>query len=476
MRITLAVIGIIIAAGGGALAQGGAGAPPGPVRAEISGATRLYTTTGPVIETTEDARFQTERYGSDFTYIFDGVPPGPARMKLGFCENRHTRPRQRLIDIYVADRLLVDNFDILTHGEPNEAVIEAWNITVPEGRPLKLRFAGEVDNAKINLIRIYNADYVLETSPMDERPAIFQPRQREVSASEDVWETQLARLGSRVAINPRPQQGVWWQSPLGHAQYRTAYFDKGDVDFKLAPERYIFGVRVGDVTRSLPFDDRFEHFSQVAQTETMTELSYLCQSPELPVKVRFTWTAPFYPGDARLSTAPWLGLEIEVTGADARQQSGEVIIARSVPADEPLESWSGPGCIGLRRASEVFELPVEEYWCVDGKRTGEFGVYTSGLPVGGEPPAPAATVRRDADGRWVLPLVWDQPYGGLTWRFSVAPGETKRCRIAYIGWADGPVQTINGRPYRFKYHQYFNDPGQVARYAFDDWDNVARRC
>ena len=374
------------------------------VRAELSGESTIWTTKTPVMETTEEAKFQTERYGRDFSYIFHGVPPGPARLKLGFCENRWTEPGERVIDIYVDGRLLVDDFDILAHGSPNEAVIEAWNITVPEGRPLVIRFVAQVDNAKINLIRIYNDDYVLQTTPRDEKPAVFAPRQRKLPASEDVWETQLGRLGSRVAINPRPQQGVWWQSPLGHAQYRSAYFDNGEVDFKQQPQRYIFAARVGDVTCSLPFDDRLPHFSKVRQTETMTRLSYDCRSPDLPVTVRFTWTAPFYPGDARLSTAPWLGLEVAVTGADAQAQSGQVLIGRSVLTDEPVTTWSGPGCVGLSRRSEVFELPVEEYWVVNGNGGPAVRLYPSGLPVGGEPPAAAATARRCTD-----PRKWRSP-------------------------------------------------------------------
>ena len=473
----LIILAAMIGATSAAVAQGGYGTAPEAVRAEISGNTQLHTSTTPVMETRDDAKFQTERYGQDFTYLFHGVPAGRARLKLGFCENRYTRPGERLVDVYVDGKLLLNDFDILTHGSPNEAVVEAWNITVPAGRPLAVRFVAQVDNAKINLIRIYSDSFVLETSPLSEQPAVFSPKQRTLPASEDVWETQLGRLGSRVAINPRPQQGVWWQGPLGHAQYRTAYFDDDEVDFKQKAERYIFGVRAGDVTVSLPFDDRLEHFSKVDQTETMTKLSYECRSPELPVTARFTWFAPLYPGDARLSTAPWLGLEVEVTGADPSPQSGQVLIGRSVPSGEPLEGFSGPGCIGLKRASEVFELPVEEYWCLDGSDLAECRVYETGLPLGDEPPtAPRTVAQRDGDGRWQLPLVWDQPYGGITWDFSVKPGETKRMRVVYVGWADEAVQTVHGRPHRFKYHQYFANAGQVARYAFDEWDAIARRC
>ncbi|MFW5869224.1 MAG: glycoside hydrolase family 52 protein, partial [Armatimonadota bacterium] len=272
----------------------------------------------------------------------------------------------------------------------------------------------------------------------------------------------------------RPQQGVWWQSPLGHAQYRSAYFDPPEVDFKQQAARHIFAVQVGEVARSLPFDDRLEHFSKIDQTETMTELSYLCASPELPVDTRFTWSAPFYPRDVKLSTAPYLTLQVDVTNNSHRTQSGEVLIGRSLPIGEPMRAFSEDGLTGLRRAAEVFELPTEEYWVVD--HPSAFELHTSGLPLSAATDQEMPSIRSDSDGRTVLPLVWEQPHGGLSWGFSVRPGETKRCRIVYVGWADGPVQNVAGVDQRFKYHEFFDGPEEVARYAFDNWEEIRERC
>jgi len=446
----------------------------GAVRGELEGGTTVYSVTTPVFETVDDATFQTERFGRDFTYILRGLPAGPARLKLGFCENRWAEPGERTFDVYVNDLLELDDFDILEHAAPNEAVTRTLDIDILDATPLSIRFVSETDNAKINLIRIYTAEWVMETSPSDEKATSLRPAQRDLPASEDVWETQLGRLGSRVAINPRPQQGVWWQSPLGHAQYRTAYFDPGTVDFKQQAARYVFGARVGDVAISMPFDDRLKHFSAIRQTETMTALSYECSSPELPVEVRFTWRAPFYPEDVRLSVAPYLTLEVAVIGNDPQPQTGQVLIGRSLPVGEPMQAFSTEGIMGLRRTPEVFEIETEERWVVDDASVFKF--YTSGLPLGDPPDTMVVPSQRDNDGRVVLPLNWDQPYGGLTWDFTVAPGETKRCRIVYIGWVDEPVQTIAGVEHRFKYHEFFEGPEDLARYAFEQWDEVERRC
>ncbi len=370
---------------------------------------------------------------------------------------------------------VLDDLDILAAAAPNEAIVRVVDIRIPAGAPLKVQFEAETDNAKVNLLRIYTSDWVLETSPKDERASALTPQQRTLPASEDVWETQLGKLGSRVAINPRPQQGVWWQSPLGHAQYRTAYFDPGTIEFKQPPARYVFGVQVGEVARSLPFDDRLEHFSKIDQTETMTELSYQCASPELPVDVSFTWSAPFYPEDEELSTAPYLTLQVDVTGNAHDAQSGQVLIGRSLPIGEPMRAFSEDGFSGLRRNALVFELPTEESWVVN-DRTG-FRMHTSGMPLGPAPEEGAAPARRtDMDGRAVLPVTWEQPFGGLTWDFSVRPGETKSCRVVYVGWADGPVQNVEGVDQRFKYHEFFDSPLEVARYAFEHWDEVRARC
>ncbi len=446
----------------------------GPVRAELEGGTTVYTVTTPVFETTADATYQTERFGPDFTYVFHGLPPGPARLKLGFCENRYTRRGERVFDVSVNGTVVLDDFDILAWGAPNEAVVRTVDIDIPRDEPLRVRFEAATDNAKINLIRIYTQEWLVETSPRGEKATALTPAQRDLPASEDVWETQLGRLGSRVAINPRPQQGVWWQSPLGHAQYRTAYFDPGTVDFKQAPARYLFGVKVGDVALSMPFDDRLKHFSAIRQTETMTALSYECSSPELPVEVRFTWRAPFYPQDVKLSVAPYLTLVVEVTGNDPAPQSGQVLIGRSLPVGEPMQAFAHEGIMGLRRTPEVFEIPTEERWVVDDPRA--FKYYTTGMPVGDAPTDTTGAFARDADDRVILPVLWDQPYGGLTWDFTVAPGETRSCRIAYIGWVDDPVQSVRGVGQRFKYHEFFNNPDEVARYAFDQWDAIEARC
>lgn len=473
MRATITVataLLIIIVAAGPVPAQ-----IYGPVHAELEGDSTVWAATTPVFETTEDAEFQHERYGRDFTYIFRGLPAGPARLKLGFCENRWTRRGERVFDVLINDTLLLDDFDILAHGEPNEAVVLTLELTIPATEPLRIRFRAEQDNAKINLVRIYTADWVMETAPRTEDVTSLQPRQRELSAAEDVWETQLGRLGSRVAINPRPQQNIWWQSPLGHAQYRTAYFDPGTVDFKQSAARYIFGVQVGDSVISMPFDDRLAHFPTIRQTETMTALSYDCSAPGLPVNVRFTWRAPFYPGDVKLSTAPYLTLEVEVTGNDARPQSGTVLIGRSLPVGAPMRMISEGGISGLERTPEVFGIPTVERWVVDDPSA--FRYYTSGLPLGDPPVASAApAISRDPDGRALLPITWEQPYGGLAWDFRVQPGETRRCRIVYVGWAESPVLTVAGAPQRFKYHEFFAGPDEVARYAFASWDEIEAHC
>ena len=449
-------------------------APTGAIRTELIGGTTVYSARTPVLETTDDATYQTERYGKDFTYAFHGLPPGPARLKLGFCENNWTQPGERVFDVVVNGATILDDFDILALAAPHEALTQTADIVIPPDGPLTVQFVGEKDNAKVNLIRIYTAEWVVETTPRLEKTTALEPRQRKLSASENVWETQLGRLGSRVAINPRPQQGVWWQSPLGHAQYRTAYFDPGTVEFKQQPARYVFGVQVGEQAVSLPFDDRLPHFATVNQTETLTSLSYDCSSPGLPVDARFTWSAPFYPRDIELSTAPYLTLQVDVTGNSHEAQSGRVLIARSLPVGEPMVAFSEDGLTGLRRRHEVFEVETEERWVVD-DHTG-FRFHTSGLQIGDEDESAPAATRTDPDGRQILPLVWEQPYGGLTWDFTVAPGETKSCRIVYVGWVDEAVQDVAGTPQRFKYHDYFDSAHDVSRYAFRNWQQVQARC
>ena len=110
-----------------------------PVRAELEGGTTVYSVTTPVFETTADATYQTERYGPDFTYIFHGLPPGPARLKLGFCENRYDRRGQRVFDVALQDKRVLERFDVVREaGGANRSIVRVFQ-GVPVAGQLRIR-------------------------------------------------------------------------------------------------------------------------------------------------------------------------------------------------------------------------------------------------------------------------------------------------------------------------------------------------
>ena len=99
--------------------------------------------------------YQTERWGPDFSYVLP-VVPGKYRVTLKFTEVYLKNPGDRVFDVYINGRKLLDRFDILkeAHGFA-KAVDEGFEGIRPDGHGLiRLRFLSEVQNAKVCAIEV----------------------------------------------------------------------------------------------------------------------------------------------------------------------------------------------------------------------------------------------------------------------------------------------------------------------------------
>jgi len=107
------------------------------------------------------------------------------------------------------------------------------------------------------------------------------------------FETILARLGSRFALNfrPRPKDNKLWTSPAGRM------LDQ--------PVNFALGVRVGEHSRVLPFAGELETFETVEQEISLTSVTFRAMSKALGIAAAFRFVAPFYPKDELLSHAPF---------------------------------------------------------------------------------------------------------------------------------------------------------------------------
>ncbi len=444
------------------------------VRVQLVGDTQTWSDPRPVLEAEDDAAFQAERYGKQFAYRFYGLPAGSYSVKLGFCENKF-EPGERVFNVLINGRTVLQDFDIVAEtGRKLEALIKTVRVQIGE-EPLEIAFQGTKDNAKINLIRIYNDKLVVKILPGSETQTTFRPeKDSEAPYMLEMYETALAKLGSRLCINPRPQSRVWRQSALGHADYNVAYFEKDPDLYRLEPVQHVFGVRCGAQYYSLPFDKRCPSFPHVAQEQTLTSLTYRCSAPGLPVELQLTFRAPFYPQDVRISTAPFIFLDVTLTNKTGRPQEADFVLGESQRARDKVNRFGCDTSQGLVWHTKVFGKATNEVWAVPKSAAGvTFYLGNLPLPEAKAEAAPSAT--RDEDGRLVITPAPLAPFHGAVWQAALPPHGRVTQSFIYVGYVAEPVLEVIGRPTRFKYHEFFKSAGEVADYAWRNRGELQRK-
>jgi hypothetical protein len=451
------------------------------VRVELVGDTNVWTDPHAVYETTEDARFQRERYGADFHVRLHGLPPDTYGLKLGVAEMKFVQPGERVFSLSANGQTLLDNFDILEEVANYEALVKAFRIRLD--RPvLDLHFTSQRDNAKFCFIRVYNDEFVVEVTP--DIPASRQtaPDQPDAPYLTGMFETSIGKFGSRVAFNPRPRSRTWWQGALGNADYATAYFEKKPKQWADAPYNMVFGTERGSGTEdgapavayALPFTEDMPTFPQVRQSITPTTLKYACRAPDLPYEVDLTFAAPFYPQDPKLSTAPYIRLDATVRDLSGRGAEGRLYVGQEVRAGGSCEQLHADDLVGAAHAVTQFGVPTEQVWATqkaDDVRplAGEVERIRAGAEQ------TDVQLPRDSDGRLIVPVVLSQPIEGLVWDFRLEPGGSAQRSFVYVGWCEEPVLRTPDRELRFKYLEFFHTPVDVVNYALADRERIDRR-
>ena len=116
-----------------------------------------FNTTAAIANTTDDALYQNERYGSSFGYAIP-VANGSYSVTLQFAENYFDAPGKRVFDVTAEGALKIDNLDIWSAaGNQKNA---AHDVTVPvsvQDGILNLQFASSINNAKVDAIRVVPA-------------------------------------------------------------------------------------------------------------------------------------------------------------------------------------------------------------------------------------------------------------------------------------------------------------------------------
>ncbi len=455
-------------------APGARAKPTEPIHATVVGRQSVWTIDRPVAETDRDELFQTERWGPAFSYRFSHVPPGPCTVRLGFNENKWTRPGQRAFDISINGAVVWPAFDILAHGLPNEAVIVASPVNVPDNGSLEIAFRARVDNAKINFVRLCGETWSAETSPTREDRVRFLQPDPEAAWMLNLHETTLGRFGSRVAINPRPQKGLFLAGPMGHADYNVAYFEKTPELYQDPPVNHYFVVGSGDRQYGLPFNPDVPVFPSIKQRQGMTWLEYEASSPDLPVRARFRFEAPFYPQDAKLSCAPYLRLRVTLENTTGRRVPARLVVAREQRPGDEVGSARLADHEGLVFRAPVFGLSTDWYWLAPSRP--DRATISSSIDIAGVRRSPdGAAPQTDAEGRAALPILWDRPLSGLNATVTLEPFSSVEVPLLWVAWVRAPVLEALGKTYRFMYTDLFESPEAVVRYGEEAGADIARR-
>ncbi len=108
------------------------------------------------IEAPRDGQlFQTERWGSDFSYVFP-VPPGKYLIRLRFAETYVKKQGERVFDVLINGKKALGDFDILkeAHGF-DRGVEKSFEGYRPDSEGnIRIRFVAKVQNAKVCAIEI----------------------------------------------------------------------------------------------------------------------------------------------------------------------------------------------------------------------------------------------------------------------------------------------------------------------------------
>ena len=107
-----------------------------------------YATGAAIANTTNDAIYQTERYGN-FRYSAP-VEDGTYEVTLKFAELVWGSAGKRVFDVKAENRIVLDNYDVVREaGGKNIAVDETFQVAVTDGK-LDLEFVSVVENAKVS--------------------------------------------------------------------------------------------------------------------------------------------------------------------------------------------------------------------------------------------------------------------------------------------------------------------------------------
>ena len=146
----------------------------------FSGGKNYWTTTA-IAGTDNDALYQTERFGKNFSYNL-AVDNGLYQVNLEFAEIYWDEAGKRIFDVQAEKQTVIDNLDIFAEVGKNTALTKTIQIDVTDGT-LNLDFSTIVDHAKVSAIEVM----ALRDSNTDTTPPLATLKAGNLNSGESLY-------------------------------------------------------------------------------------------------------------------------------------------------------------------------------------------------------------------------------------------------------------------------------------------------
>lgn len=254
--------------------------------------------------------------------------------------------------------------------------------------------------------------------------------------------TPVSRLGSRFTLVFDPYAKYVLHSALGR------WID--------LPMELTLGVETenGEVV-PLPFTPDAEPFDAVEQELRLCGVRYKAHSVQHGLRLEVEITAPFYPHDAKVSTAPLFYFTLKIqpqprlfwTSCPNPVQRGKMVV-RLKRKDTAIKQL--PDALALEYA--IHHIADDRFTLND-------------FIVGDTPPVARERITPLSEGVLL-------ENNGLALPFDFTQSEEATLRFAWCAYVEAPVLEVFGKPMRFLYTRHFANVEEVARFAREEADTL----
>lgn len=262
-------------------------------------------------------------------------------------------------------------------------------------------------------------------------------------------ESIISRLGSRFALNFQPNRAAARVSALGRFLDHVAEIGIGI--------KTTTGAR-----RWLPLCSLGPHFEYTEQELTMNSITFRARSAQIGCLLEATFTAPFYPKDTKLCTAPFFYVDVRIEALKGMVHWEPVLEESVAKGDLFFEVHRGAvhkevDPCGITWRYRVALQPYRE-------------IVSPYAP-------PTDNHKRTADCTERLELVGGEGMptpDGLVCSFD-ATNSAAEFHFVWAAHVPDPVLEANGEPTVFRYNADFADVNSVIAYARNNEVTIRRR-